>query len=193
MSYKVYASEEYVKENSVSKNQGINNIGKILGIDKQGKVTPLNYLSGIVFKDATTEIDYIGYVDNGEWTLIKKIDRIEIIPSSKTTYLKGEEISLNGITVNAIFSDNSVIEIDNYTYERNEISENEIEFIISYEQLGFIYKNSFKVTIIDLIDFYYNIDENYNYIITGWKETYNGQPSKTCVFPNNENIIIDLS
>lgn len=49
MAYKVYASEDYVKEYSVAKDQGIDNTGKILGVDTQGKVSPLNYVNNIVY------------------------------------------------------------------------------------------------------------------------------------------------
>ena len=141
MAYKVYTSEDYVKEYCVAKDQGTDNIGKILGIDAQGKVSPFNYVNGFVFRDITTGINYVGFVDNGEWTLSKKIERIEIVPESlpkRLTYLKDEEIDISGIIVNAIFSDGDTIRIEDYTSKFNKKTDYIIEIIISYEQIGFI-------------------------------------------------------
>lgn len=149
----------------------------------------------IVFKDATTGINYIGFVDNGEWVLAQKIERIEIVPESlpkKLTYLKDEEIDISGIIVNAVFADGNTVRIEDYTSEFNEKPDNIIEIIISYEQIGITYTTSFEVSVIDLVDFVYTIDEDYNYIITDWNGTYNGEPSTKCIIPNSENIIVNL-
>lgn len=41
-----------------------------------------------------------------------------------------------------------------------------------------------------LIDFYYEKHEDGTYEITGWKGTYQGQPSTRCIVPNSDRIII---
>jgi hypothetical protein len=48
-------------------------------------------------------------------------------------------------------------------------------------------KNTFDPEI-DLIDFYYYKNNNGYYILTGWKETYQGEPSEMCVVPNYNKI-----
>lgn len=193
MGYKVYASEDYVKDTTVAINQGINNAGKIIGIDENGKVKPLNYLNGIIFKDATTGIDYIGYIDNGEWTLEKKINRIEVTSlPDRTNYIKGEELDFTGLTVIGIFGDNTSVEITDYIYDYDKNVNGDVKIIISYEQIGVVYTTSFEISIISLDDFVYTDNNDGTYTITDWKGTYNGEPSEKYIVPNSKNVIIYL-
>ena len=67
--------------------------------------------------------------------------------------------------------------------------------VIEYLEAGIKYTTILEgVTIesfnpdIHLIDFYYFKNDDGDYILTGWKETYNGEPSTECIIPANSLI-----
>ena len=192
--YKIYASEQFVEENYIAQNQGTQNYGGLLGVNIDGKAIPLKFLESVIFKDNTTGFNWIGYVDNGEWTLSAKVSEIKVkqLPN-RIFYNTGDLVDLNGLIIEVIFSDGTTTETTDYMCNLDIIN-NETNIPVLYKQGGLIYTSSFDIInyTIELIDFNYTINDNGTYIITDWKGTYKGEPSSKCVIPNIENIIVNL-
>lgn len=76
------------------------------------------------------------------------------------------------------------VEIENVVFNGVELDKVIYNGVVVFE------KRTFDPEI-DLIDFYYEKDNNANgYIILGWKGTYKGEPSTRCIIPDYPEIIL---
>lgn len=180
MSFKEYASKEYVDELYLKK--------------EDLRSTIHNYL---IFKDKSTDYTYYAYIEDGKWTISCKIIEIKVTKlPDKMSYTQGELLDTTGMVVTAVLENSDEVIIDDYnkdiipildsTLEIPYVDEFGNEFTIVIE--GFEVKE-FNPTI-ELIDFEYTANADGTYTLTGWKQTLNGEPSTEMIVPNNNLIIV---
>lgn len=199
MSYKEYASKEYVQDNleqyAFKQQWETTDNKKVVQINNEGVAQPQELLFDVI-----TMIDRISgckcyvYVEDGKLTSSLAVTGIEVASMpTNTTYMEGQAFDPTGMVVNAILADGSTSEIADYTYGNVTGS----EFVISYIDVsGAIVSTTINLTVtefdptVELIDFEYDANDDGTYTITGWKQTLNGEQSTEMILPNNSLIII---
>lgn len=182
MSFKEYASKEYVHEYHKNK--------------ESLKELVFDY---ITLTDRSNGYDYYVYVLDGELTSILKCTGIEVTTlPTKSTYTRGDVFDPTGMVVTVTYPDGSTKEVDNlnyFSYNINNVIDN--EFVINYtDDVGNMVSTTVILNITEfdpavrLIDFTYTTNSDGTYTLTGWKETLNGEPSTEMIIPDNALIIL---
>ena len=113
---------------------------------------------------------------------------------SKTEYYAGDSFDPNGMVITATAEDGTTKEIADYTYSTEAITEDQTSVEITYAEAGTTHTANVPITVKPftdvLVDFEYTDNGDGTYTITGWKGTYNGEPSTEMIIPNYENIIV---
>ena len=180
MSFKEYASKEYVDELYLRKEDLKNVIHDYL-----------------IFKDRSTGCTYYAYIEDGKWTTSCKIIEIKVTKlPDKMSYVKGEILDTAGMVVTAVLENGDEVIIDDYNKDVIPVLDSilEIPYVDEFGNEFTIVIEGFEIKefdpTIELIDFEYTINADGTYTITGWKQTLNGEPSTEMIVPNNNLIIV---
>lgn len=186
MSFKEYASKEYVEELYLRKEDLKNVIHDYL-----------------IFKDRSTGCTYYAYIEDGKWITSCKIIEIKVTKlPDKMSYSKGSFFDTTGMIISAVLENGDEVTIDNseITIENANILSADTNVVISYteefsgDEYSVTINDGFEVTefdpTVELIDFEYTANADGTYTITGWKQTLNGEPSTEMIVPNNSLIIV---
>lgn len=149
----------------------------------------------VLLTDAVNGYKYVVCMENGNLVTYCTTSSIEVTTMpAKTEYVVGDTFDPTGMVVTAIAQDGSARVITNYTYSTETIAEDQSTIEISYIESGITHTISVPITVKPftdvLIDFEYTDNGDGTYTITGWKGTYNGEPSTEMIIPNYENIIV---
>ena len=113
---------------------------------------------------------------------------------TKTEYYSTEHFDPAGMVITATAEDGTTKEITDYTYSTEALTEGQTSIEISYTEANTTYTVSIPIIVKPftdvLVDFEYTNNGDGTYTITGWKGTYNGEPSTEMIIPNYENIIV---
>lgn len=147
-----------------------------------------------VYTDQYTGYEYIVSMQNGSLVSRCRCQSIQVITQpTKTSYIMGETFDPTGLTVQIICADGSVYQTDLITCDES-VRSNSVN--VHYNDGGMVFSTTIDVTTapfdpaVQLIDFNYTANDDGTYSITGWKGTYNGEPSTEMIFPNNSLIIV---
>lgn len=159
------------------------------------RIDKIETASYITLRDTATGYDYIVSLHNGQFVHNLKIINLQIVSNpNKMDYSDTDIFDPTGMVIMATYGDGSSKEITDYEYpEFVELDKDYVE--IKYTENGITYSVILKGIVTRslepaLIDFYYNTDADGNYLITGWKGTYNGEPSTRCIIPSSNRIIV---
>lgn len=156
--------------------------------------------------------DYIGLIDvvNGQeyclqmvnGTLMSRLAVQEIYVDKlpdKMEYMQGQKFDPTGMTVYGVLTDGTVVELENYTVPTEVFTlvgpNQPIE--ITYKEFGrtytaeplFVNVAEFDPAVV-LIDFQYTARADGTYLLTGWNQTKNGEPSTELIIPDNTLIVL---
>lgn len=112
----------------------------------------------------------------------------------KTDYAGSEAFDPTGMVVQIKYGDGSSKTIDNYAYDKY-VTPNSKYHTIKYTEHDVTKSAQVPINASStsmeeiLIDFEYVVEDGM-YHITGWKGTYQGQPSTECIIPGNQRIVI---
>ena len=113
-------------------------------------------------------------------------------PPTKTDYTDTELFDPTGMVVTLIDESGSTV-ISDYEYDEY-VTTGSSTHEIRYTKNGVTRTALVDITTLSLVDaledFYYDLDEEGDYHITGWKETYHGIPSTECILPNSDKVVI---
>lgn len=146
----------------------------------------------IALKDEVNGLTYLISMRNG--SLVSSYATISITINSlpnKTEYIAGEYFDPTGMVIMANLGDGSIKEITKYSFQTDYLTEEDTEIQIIYLEAGIKHIANIPISVtpfnpeIVLKDFTYNIIDNGTYSISGWKGTYNGEPSTEVIVPNN--------
>ena len=179
MSYKEYASKGFVDELYLKKSD-----------------VPSQIYDFLTLRDKSTGYHYYVYMKDGALATSPKITEIKVTKApDKVNYMQGEKLDLTGIEVVAVIESGDCVIIEGY--KTDEYAVNSI-INVSYtdEFSGESFITSFEVELsefdpsIHLIDFDYTDNGDGTYTLTGWKQTFNGEPSTELIIPDNAMIIL---
>ena len=153
--------------------------------------------NGIVLVDQINGHTYLVSMRDGELVSSIGTQYIEITTlPTKTSYVDGDIFDPTGMVVTAIGYDGTSKEITSFTYPETGLVEGTTSINISYIEGGIKHTESVAITVgafdpaVVLVDFYYTDNSDGTYILTGWKQTYNGESSTELIIPNNTHIIL---
>jgi len=134
---------------------------------------------------------------NGTLVTYCQIEKIEVTTMpNKTEYMVGEIFDPTGIVITATTYDGVSKEVTNFEYDTTPITDSTSYVKVTYTEGGMSHAVEVPVAVIPfdpeivLVDFDYTDNGNGTYTITGWKETYSGQPSTELIIPNNSLVIL---
>ena len=178
MSYKEYASKEFVDELYFRKSDINTTIRDFL-----------------VLKDISTGFLYNVYVEDGKLSMSCKVLGIKVSKMpEKLTYMQGEKFDAVGLEVIAVLGNGESIVINEFTVD--EYVTNHAVNIFYIDMLGNKFNTSIDVEMTEfdpavvLIDFEYTANDDGTYTLTGWKQTLNGEASTEMIIPDNNMIVL---
>jgi hypothetical protein len=146
-------------------------------------LAPKNYT---VLIDTETGYEYIVEMSGGKLTTRCKV--VSISASVTGTVVLGLD-KVSGITVYGILQDGTKVELKNYTITNIDVTTIPNKVDINYTDIGDTFTTSISVEPeLSLIDFEFTVEENGTYTLTGWKGTYNGEPSTEIIIPSSKLI-----
>lgn len=153
--------------------------------------------SYIILADQVNGYNYVIEMRNGNLISRLPVTNIEISTQpTKTAYIEGELFDPTGMVVIASYKDGNSAVIEDYVYPTGVITADMSSIEISYVDAGITCATTVPITVTAfdaatvLVDFEYTDNGDGTYTITGWKETYNGEPSTEMIIPNNGLIIV---
>ena len=146
-------------------------------------LAPKNYT---VLIDTETGYEYIVEMTNGKLTTRCKVSSISASVTG-TVVLGLDKVS--GITVFSILQDGTKVELKDYIITNVDVTTVPNKVDISYTDIGNTFTTSITVEPdLSLIDFEFTVEENGTCTLTGWRGTYNGEPSTEIIIPDSELI-----
>lgn len=151
----------------------------------------------IVLTDKINGYDYIVEMCNGN--IVSHCVCIGIScsnPSIKQAYMAGDVIDPDNFGLVAVHADDSISEVESFTYEPHIIAEdtNKITITAIKDDKTYTIYVPVDVSAFDpataLIDFTYVDNGDGTYTITGWNETLNGVATTDMSIPNNTHVKI---
>lgn len=180
MSYKEYASKEFVDEFYLRKSDVNTTIHDV-----------------IVLRDASTGYLYNVYMKDGVLTSSCKIAEIKVTKMpDKLSYMQGEKIiDTTGLEIIAVLENGNNVVVDGFTTDEY-VTDPTVNIYYTDELTGEIFTTSIEVEVTEfdsaliLVDFEYTANEDGTYTLTGWKQTLNGEPSTEMIIPDNNMIVL---
>lgn len=153
--------------------------------------------NGIALIDQINSYTYIIAMRDGNLVSRCAVKSIEVTAMPiKLKYVAGEYFDPTGMVVTATTYDGVTSEIANYDCRPNYLNEGDTYVEITYIEAGMVHVTTVSITVIPfdatlvLVDFEYTDNGDGTYTITGWRGTYNGEPSTEIIIPNNGRIIV---
>lgn len=149
----------------------------------------------LILKDISTGLEYWVYVKDGSLESCASVAEIKVTTlPSKTDYTDAELFDPTGMVVVTVDKLGNEIEITDYTYDSYVTTGGSTHEIRYTNAFGNSYATEIPITTRTLedalADFTYTTNEDGTYTITGWNETYHGEPSTRMVVPNSELVIV---
>ena len=156
---------------------------------------PIGPKYSLTFIDQVNGYTYIACMRNGNFVTYCPTESFELTTMpAKTEYTVGEYFDPTGMVVTAIAQDGTSREITEYAYSTDVFTENTTSVNVTYVEDGTTHTVTVPIVIKSiadvLVDFNYKDNGDGTYTITGWKGTYNGEPSTEIIVPDHTTIIV---
>ena len=138
-------------------------------------------------------------MDNGNWVTWCDVDHIEVVSLPyRTRYVVGEMFDPEGLVVQVTHVDGTVNKISEFEYRGESLTADTESVSVYYNYLNQSQVIEVAIEIIELEneaaelinDFEYEVNSDDTILLTGWKQTYKGEPSTKMVIPSGNNIIL---